>query len=80
MTQKKGIKRIQRIVIIPTPDIQVISRDFMFPHDAAALIKVTKKGKAQIMETLRGLTKPGYEVSIGEGQARIIFKLAREDE
>jgi len=78
--QKKATKHTQRIVIIPTPDIQVISRDFMFPHDAAALIKVTKKGKAEIVETLRGLTKPGYEVSVGEGQARIIFKLLREDE
>ena len=80
VTQKKGSKRKQRVVIIPTPDIQVISQAAMFPHDAAALIKVSQKGKAEIMETLKGLTKPGYEVSVGEGYERIIFKLLREDE
>jgi hypothetical protein len=55
-----------------TPDIQVIEQV------AAALIKITKKGRDQIVEALSNLTKPGYEVSVGENDARIVFKLIWE--
>ena len=78
--QKKGTPHRQRVVFVPTPDIQVIDQASMWPHDAAALIKLTKRGQAEIIATLKGLTRPGYEVSVGEGYQRIIFKLVREDE
>jgi hypothetical protein len=83
MKQKKGLKRTQRVVIVPTPDIQIVDQAAMFPHDAAALVRVTRKGMNKVIDILRRPwpKTPGYEITIADDDGnRIIFKLVREDE
>lgn len=61
-------------------DIEVLDRDAIFPHDVAALVKLTDAGYRELMDRLLGL-KPGQEIVLGASKAQdgVAFKRSAPD-
>ena len=78
--KKKGKRKKSHYQVIdttPAPDIWVQSRDFVQPHDVAALVKLTEVGRGILIASLKML-KAGDEVSLGEPKGNEIAFQLRE--